>query len=414
MLKRKIETYLLAKWKKSENRDPLVIKGFRQCGKTYIVQKFANENYESVVCRYYALPAALRYCVLTLFLFLFLGTSAFAEIHISPKVLPEGTILPISRIYDSGWAELYSAKLHGYIREADLTPTTESIPEEHLFSTSTDSMVWDYLSDLWWLLLIPSVVLTVLFSRLYQKTVKKGTPSRFLDFLAGLFLLSFFIVLLIVYSQYYDESIFELCDLRPSSDSDFMDLLVVIGELLIQYIIWKVLLIRYVLWAGSNAMLYLTSFIWFLMMTMNMLVDYIDHTGFMAIIGFFVIPFMSLMFYMWLCFGYINFRRCPRCHATGGKHVTSTSVDDLGLRTEYSREYDNTRDYSESGYGSDYKEVTTYTTKGYDVYKTSRYFDHHLYCSRCDNKWVVRNSLPVSKERILTDVKKETHTKTWE
>lgn len=48
MLKRKIETYL-ANWKKSEDKKPLVIKGIRQCGKTYIVQKFAKENYESVV-----------------------------------------------------------------------------------------------------------------------------------------------------------------------------------------------------------------------------------------------------------------------------------------------------------------------------------------------------------------------------
>lgn len=48
MLKRKIETYLAA-WKKSKERKPLVIKGIRQCGKTYIVQKFAKENYESVV-----------------------------------------------------------------------------------------------------------------------------------------------------------------------------------------------------------------------------------------------------------------------------------------------------------------------------------------------------------------------------
>ena len=48
MLKRKIETYL-ADWKKAEDRKPLVIKGIRQCGKTYIVQKFARENYENVV-----------------------------------------------------------------------------------------------------------------------------------------------------------------------------------------------------------------------------------------------------------------------------------------------------------------------------------------------------------------------------
>ena len=46
MLKRKIETFL-ARWKKSEDRKPLVIKGIRQCGGTYIVQKFLQENYES-------------------------------------------------------------------------------------------------------------------------------------------------------------------------------------------------------------------------------------------------------------------------------------------------------------------------------------------------------------------------------
>ena len=48
MLKRKIESYL-AEWKGTIDRKPLVIKGLRQCGKTYIVQKFAKENYESVV-----------------------------------------------------------------------------------------------------------------------------------------------------------------------------------------------------------------------------------------------------------------------------------------------------------------------------------------------------------------------------
>lgn len=48
MLKRKIEIYL-AKWKKSEDKKPLVIKGIRQCGKTYIVRNFAEKNYESVV-----------------------------------------------------------------------------------------------------------------------------------------------------------------------------------------------------------------------------------------------------------------------------------------------------------------------------------------------------------------------------
>lgn len=48
MLKRKIEQEL-AKWLQNVNRKPLVIKGCRQCGKTYIVRKFASENFENVV-----------------------------------------------------------------------------------------------------------------------------------------------------------------------------------------------------------------------------------------------------------------------------------------------------------------------------------------------------------------------------
>lgn len=48
MLKRKIEG-ILTGWKNSEDKKPLVIKGIRQCGKTYIVRKFAEENYENVV-----------------------------------------------------------------------------------------------------------------------------------------------------------------------------------------------------------------------------------------------------------------------------------------------------------------------------------------------------------------------------
>ncbi|MBQ2370749.1 MAG: AAA family ATPase, partial [Muribaculaceae bacterium] len=48
MLKRKIES-TLSEWKNSSSKKPLVVKGIRQCGKTYIVQKFAKKNYESVV-----------------------------------------------------------------------------------------------------------------------------------------------------------------------------------------------------------------------------------------------------------------------------------------------------------------------------------------------------------------------------
>lgn len=48
MLKRKISETLKA-WKEKPNHKPLVIMGIRQCGKTYISQQFAHENYKHVV-----------------------------------------------------------------------------------------------------------------------------------------------------------------------------------------------------------------------------------------------------------------------------------------------------------------------------------------------------------------------------
>ena len=48
MLKRKIENELLD-WKNTDNKKPLIIKGCRQCGKTFIVKEFAKNNYENVI-----------------------------------------------------------------------------------------------------------------------------------------------------------------------------------------------------------------------------------------------------------------------------------------------------------------------------------------------------------------------------
>ena len=38
----------LLKWKKSNDRKPLLLQGVRQCGKTYILKEFGKENYEDV------------------------------------------------------------------------------------------------------------------------------------------------------------------------------------------------------------------------------------------------------------------------------------------------------------------------------------------------------------------------------
>ena len=47
MLKRRIEN-TLREWKDTPEHLPLVIMGLRQCGKTFIVRKFAEENYKYV------------------------------------------------------------------------------------------------------------------------------------------------------------------------------------------------------------------------------------------------------------------------------------------------------------------------------------------------------------------------------
>ncbi len=48
MLKRKVESLLL-KWKNEPDHNPLIVKGCRQCGKTFSVCDFAKKHYEHVV-----------------------------------------------------------------------------------------------------------------------------------------------------------------------------------------------------------------------------------------------------------------------------------------------------------------------------------------------------------------------------
>ena len=37
----------LKRWQNKPNRKPLLLTGVRQCGKTYIIEKFAKENFEN-------------------------------------------------------------------------------------------------------------------------------------------------------------------------------------------------------------------------------------------------------------------------------------------------------------------------------------------------------------------------------
>lgn len=59
VLKRKIDRFL-ADWKARPDRNPLVIKGARQIGKTFSVMEFAKANYEHVVYINFILESRYR------------------------------------------------------------------------------------------------------------------------------------------------------------------------------------------------------------------------------------------------------------------------------------------------------------------------------------------------------------------
>ena len=48
MLKRKIMD-VLVHWKENHNKECLVLHGVRQCGKTFIIRRFAEQYYKNVI-----------------------------------------------------------------------------------------------------------------------------------------------------------------------------------------------------------------------------------------------------------------------------------------------------------------------------------------------------------------------------
>ena len=99
MLKRKIEA-VLKSWKETEGHKPLVIKGCRQCGKTYSVRQFAQDNYDHEIYlnffenKSYAsvFSGSLEVDHLTMLLSALLGSKAVFE--------PGKTVLILDEIQD--------------------------------------------------------------------------------------------------------------------------------------------------------------------------------------------------------------------------------------------------------------------------------------------------------------------------
>ena len=99
MLRRKIEQTLM-EWKNAPDHKPLIIKGCRQCGKTFSVLEFAKKNYEHVVyLNFYANPqyasvfsGSLEVDHITMLLSALMGRDAIFE--------PGKTILVLDEIQD--------------------------------------------------------------------------------------------------------------------------------------------------------------------------------------------------------------------------------------------------------------------------------------------------------------------------
>ena len=99
MLKRKI-TDTLSAWKASPNRKPIILKGCRQCGKTFAAQHFAHANYQSVVyINFFESPGAkdifagsLNVDQITLMASAYLGSSA--------RFIPNETVLILDEIQE--------------------------------------------------------------------------------------------------------------------------------------------------------------------------------------------------------------------------------------------------------------------------------------------------------------------------
>lgn len=86
MLARKI-LKTLEQWKANPKHNPLVIKGIRQCGKTFIVQQFATDNYQSVIYLNFALDPEKTYA--------FSGNKDVESILLNlSAMIPEAVFIP--------------------------------------------------------------------------------------------------------------------------------------------------------------------------------------------------------------------------------------------------------------------------------------------------------------------------------
>lgn len=258
------------------------------------------------------------------------------------------------------------------------------------------------------------VVLTFLSGFLYRKKLLKGKRLQFLDFLVGLFFMCSVAAAYCSYDLVTGNNIFnDVFSLVSIRGSSFKTLLLYSLAIAGLYYIWR-LLIRFVFTVGANYMLIITTTLLFALMTLHAIGNYIDvSTGLWGLLGFFVLSLVSLMCFFLIVVRFINFYRCPQCHAAGKRNVRLEDCSDLGYHTENSTEYKHDIDRDSSSWSNGFSETTTYTTKKYEVTKTMHDYEHNMRCRRCSHTWMITTSFTVNKNRDLASVKKDIETKIY-
>lgn len=210
MLKRKIESELL-KWKQQKGRNPLVIKGCRQCGKTWSVVNFAKQNYANVAyINFFENPAyqtifdgSLAVDDVVMYLSTFLGSDVKFEAGRTCIVLDELQECPKARTalkffkmdgrYDvictgsllgiKGYREQTASIPVGYETEITMYPLDF---EEFLWANGISEAVINRLSEhMQSSMPVPEVLHNRMRELLLQYTVVGGMPAVVSEFVAS-------------------------------------------------------------------------------------------------------------------------------------------------------------------------------------------------------------------------------------
>lgn len=259
---------------------------------------------------------------------------------------------------------------------------------------------------------VPFVVLTVVFALWYNKALKNGRRLKAVDFFAGLFQMCAVGGFYCAYTLATDENLFlDLLLWEPYSD--FWTLIVRCAWIFILFGAWT-LLVRFVFRAGPNWMLHLTTILFFGLMTLYYAFMYLSEAPLLlGLLGLVLIPFTAFIAFCLLYFKFVNFKRCPVCHASGNKFIYCDGSEDLGTTTDHSVEYRHRTEHDSETSGSEYKEIERHIQEKYDVYKTRQHDRYFLHCKNCGLDWSADTSRTVHTDKNLNSVKTDTTIKTW-